>query len=587
MAKSKRPMEVPRVGELTEPESEGRVKITPGSVDDTVRRLARWCRLAPSGIARVEFSSEPARLRAVDHLRRELEKSGIAMVEARLPRSADPSGIVSGLLLQLSSISGGVVNVSGFESALQGNLARPSETTAHEWIWQLNFNRESLANRPLRQIWWMTPGMAEMFGLITPDIDSWFSPKLALTETLPIGIGAQSFIDPYLPDVSSSLSAEAAREESSRLMQRFRHATNSGAPANELLPLFSAAVKALVDSGLLAEANELRSSTLLSLAEDERLGRDEAGANLTELGRQYSDSGRYTEAESALRRALDIANEHYGSDHYNTAAALSNLANLYSTEARYTEAESLYRLALDTYRRALGPDDPRLAVILSDIGSIYAHTGRYDEARIYFGQALESERRLLGNSHSYVATTLMNIAGIDIEQGRYTEAEPLLREALAIREQVLGPDHPATAVVLTNLGSLYAKQGRYAEAEPLYERAVQIDERTQGLNHPSTAFVLCALANLYADQKLYSKAEPLYIRALEIQGNVLGPDHPEAAGTLLNFGTLFAKQGKYAEAEPMYRKALEIFNKTLGPDHPYTAKALEALSFLLKDTGRT
>ena len=107
--------------------------------------------------------------------------------------------------------------------------------------------------------------------------------------------------------------------------------------------------------------------------------------------------GRYAEAEAPARRALDLAERQFGSNHQNTALMANNLAVLYTTQGRYAESEPLHKRALAILEKSKGPE------------------------------------------HADVGQTLNNLAALYRTQGRLAEAEPLYKRALAIREKALGP----------------------------------------------------------------------------------------------------------------------------------------------------
>jgi hypothetical protein len=49
----------------------------------------------------------------------------------------------------------------------------------------LSFQREILASLPVRQIWWVPSSATERLILGVPDLDSWFTLRLHLTEAPP------------------------------------------------------------------------------------------------------------------------------------------------------------------------------------------------------------------------------------------------------------------------------------------------------------------------------------------------------------------------------------------------------------------
>jgi tetratricopeptide (TPR) repeat protein len=88
--------------------------------------------------------------------------------------------------------------------------------------------------------------------------------------------------------------------------------------------------------------------------------------------RQYKSlnaQGRYAEAETFVRKALDLGRAEFGPDSPVFAAFLNNLALLYSRQGRYNEAESLYKRAQVINKMSLSPNHPGLAKAFFYAGS--------------------------------------------------------------------------------------------------------------------------------------------------------------------------------------------------------------------------
>ena len=86
--------------------------------------------------------------------------------------------------------------------------------------------------------------------------------------------------------------------------------------------------------------------------------------SLNNLGNGYWIQGRYSEAEAAHKRALEIRERAFGSDHSSVAESLLNLGNVYFFLARHEEAEKYLRRALaieengtEPAQRGLDPAD--------------------------------------------------------------------------------------------------------------------------------------------------------------------------------------------------------------------------------------
>jgi tetratricopeptide (TPR) repeat protein len=457
----------------------------PGSIADTIARLAVWGRRAPRGLARVEFVSEFARQRVVDGLRDALSQEAVPVHEIGLPREQPAVEIVRFVMARLRTLDKGMVSITGFATAF------PDDVPLVDSLRMLNANRENLALYPLCQVWWMTSAFVDAFLRAAPDLDSWFMVRLQLTEVIEPPPGGKGLLDPRAVD-KSPVNIDDARRRAASLAERFQRAVEAGASAQEQADLALAALESLVEAGAVDEARSLSDrwrSAIGRLVHESEPDHPDTARLLDHLATFYEICGEYTEAEPLFRRALAIREKTFGPDHRGTAASLNNLALLYMDRGRYAEAEPLYRRALAIHERVSGAGHPDTATSLNNLAGLYANQGRYAEAEPLYRRALAISERASGAGHPDTATSLNNLAGLFASQGRYAEAEPLYRRALAIRERVFGAEHPLVAASLNNLAMLYINQGRHSEAESTLRHALTMAERALGSDHPNTTLI--------------------------------------------------------------------------------------------------
>ncbi len=305
-----------------------------------------------------------------------------------------------------------------------------------------------------------------------------------------------------------------------------------------------------------------------------------------QLGIFYQSRAEWGQAEPLMRRALDIDEKSYGSEHPNVARGLNNLAQLLQDTNRLAEAEPLMRRALQIDEKSYGSDHPNVARDLNNLAQLLKATNRLAEAEPLMRRALEIDEKSYGSEHPDVAIDLNNLARLLQDTNRLAEAEPLMRRALQIDEKSYGSDHPGVAIDLNNLAQLLQATNRLAEAEPLMRRGIAIFEKSLGENHPNVAVALNNLATLLRDTNRLAEAEPLMRRALQIDEGSYGSDHPNVAIRLNNLAQLLQATNRLAEAEPLMRRALQIDEKSYGSDHPNVAIDLNNLAQLLKATNR-
>src|SRR5258708_8689225 len=97
------------------------------------------------------------------------------------------------------------------------------------------------------------------------------------------------------------------------------------------------------------------------------------GPRVDNLALLLSNEGKYGEAESLYRRALDIRENALGERHPEMATSLDNLALLLSNEGKYGEAESLYRRAFACCGKSVGERQPEMAHRLDKLSVLPKH----------------------------------------------------------------------------------------------------------------------------------------------------------------------------------------------------------------------
>jgi tetratricopeptide (TPR) repeat protein len=539
-----------------------------GSINDITKRLLIWGKRPGMGLTRVEFSSEFARQAVLQRLQADLVQLQVPFKDIVLPTYQQPAVLADTLEQELDKCESGVVSISGFATAFSPNVPLA------EAMYSLNIRRERLAQRPLRQIWWMTPVFYETALHAMPDLMSWFNLRLELTESVKVE-------NLFEASSGSTVNIDDARRRSYHLIQRFEQALKAGEDSEELLRLYLLpALEALAEVDAQKDLRDLTTQFEGYFSQLRAADSPKLADSLERLGSLYYKQGRYLEAEPILQKVLSLKQQLLGSDHSEVATSLNNLAELYRLQGRYSEAEPLLLRSIEIMKRHQGLNHSGIAASLNNLALLYQAQGRYGEIEALLVKSLVINEQKLGYEHPFFAASLNNLAGFYKSQGRYNEAEPLLLRSLQIREKQLGLDHPDIATILASLAGLYQAQGRYSEAESLYLRSLEISERQLGADHPDVAASLNNLAELYTSQCLYSEAEPLYLRSLTIWERQLGANHPNIASSLNNLAFLQYQLGRYAEAESLLTRSLALSKQHLGENHPNIVNSLRGLELV-------
>ena len=187
---------------------------------------------------------------------------------------------------------------------------------------------------------------------------------------------------------------------------------------------------------------------------------------LRELGATQMLQGHYRDAETSLRAALAILQQHQGSDVFKMASTQIELGKLMRLEHRTADAVTLLASASDVYEHAdaIDRDRPRAAAALSeaqlDAGDVQAASATAQTSLLQARKILPAQHYLLGDS-------LFAIARVELAMDRADIAEPLLREALAVRSPSFPAGDPRTLEVQVALVAALDATARNNEAHAL------------------------------------------------------------------------------------------------------------------------
>lgn len=320
---------------------------------------------------------------------------------------------------------------------------------------------------------------------------------------------------------------------------------------------------------------------------------------LNNLARWFLDSGRRAEAEPMLIRALAIAEKPSAVEadlnivdpnRISTLSALLNtLADLFRITGRLSEAERLLKRALAVDTQDLGEEHPNVARDLDHLAWLYLDSERLEEAEPVILRAMGDAEKRVGSDHTSTAAATRNLARLRKAQNRLADARRLYQDALRIDEKVL-IDHPQVSADLVWLADVLRSENDFNGAELAIRRALAMDERLFGPNHPRVATDLSNLACLLRSKKQLSEAEQMLRRALTISEQNLNPDHPSVAVHLNNLAQVLQATNRLAAAEPLMRRTVEIFLKyvcSTGHWHQNSQAAVNSYTALLQQMGMT
>jgi len=329
-------------------------------------------------------------------------------------------------------------------------------------------------------------------------------------------------------------------------------------------------------------ADNLRAVTLLDRGAQEvqSLSADPAvQADLYEtLGTLYQKLGKFDQAESLLRSALENRKSLYGSDSPEAAESFVALGQLRADQAHLEEAEQLIRQGMEIEKRHMPPTHPAVARSMVAFGKVLAQRGSYDAAIQTLGEAVRIDS-VPGGTPSDLAASLSALAGAQYSAGHYEISDALYRRVLEMDRQLHGARHPLVAGDLGELGSIQQDLGYYSEAERFEQEALDITQSYYGKEHPRTANNLTMLGRALLYQHKFDEAQAELQQALSIQEKIFGPIHPEVADTLNELGNVASMRDHYDEAGTRFQRVADIYRSVYGDHHYLVAIALSNVAY--------
>ncbi|HYM07628.1 MAG TPA: serine/threonine-protein kinase [Terriglobales bacterium] len=225
------------------------------------------------------------------------------------------------------------------------------------------------------------------------------------------------------------------------------------------------------------------------------------------------DAGWLQHHHAAAQELLAMERKVSGDQNPDTLAIMHNLAVDYTNQGRYSEAEELYTRTLETKRRVFGVEHPSTLNSMYGLGVVYRFEGKYAQAEAQLTQVLDARRRTLGEQHADTLQSMYGLAQVYRAQGRYAEAEALLTPVLAARRRLLGRDKPDTIMAVASLGEVKLEQHKYDEAEAMLREG--LEDQATALDTWRRYYLQSLLGGSLTGLGNYDAAEPLLLSGYE------------------------------------------------------------------------
>ena len=258
--------------------------------------------------------------------------------------------------------------------------------------------------------------------------------------------------------------------------------------SNKEKPDFKALADARNSLGLLYSEKGLLGKAELELEGALKLKEKIYGQNdillvstLNNLGLLYKNQNLLNVSEFNFQRALDILIKNKIFKSEKVSMILLNLGSLY-LQKRFTpgkydyylyEAESFIKRALEIDEEILGTNHVKTINTKEHLAGLYQENNKFQKAIIILEEILIARKEILGSEHPDVANTLNNLASNYEGLGMLGKAEENYKNAQEISEKKLGKYHPLTNQILINLSGIYFEKNLNQNGSNLLKEALE------------------------------------------------------------------------------------------------------------------
>ena len=210
---------------------------------------------------------------------------------------------------------------------------------------------------------------------------------------------------------------------------------------------------------------------------------DEYIKSLNELGGTLKYVGYYDEAESNLKKSLEIINSKYGNNNLAYATSLLNLTEVYRFAQKFNLLEENYKKIVAIYQNNLADNSFSYAGLCNNFGLYYQNIGDMKSAYDLHLKSLDILKNY--DSEEYLleyAVTLSNLFNPCYQLGMKEKAVEYLYKALDIFEKNVGTEHPLYSASLNNMAIYYYNERKLNKSIEFFERASEISKKTMGVD---------------------------------------------------------------------------------------------------------
>ncbi len=298
------------------------------------------------------------------------------------------------------------------------------------------------------------------------------------------------------------------------------------------------------------------------------------------IGVTLTNLGEFDEAKPHLIKSLELNNNVYGKESYQSAESMHELALYYHWIGDLNLADSLYTKSIKIFRNNSDSPPRSLAGAINDLGILKEEQAKYQESLKLLKEALNIYQKNFGETDRDVASTLNNLALTLESLDDIDGAEKYYKKSLEVYLKLYSPDRPEISTIYNNLAYIYIDKDSLSKAEEYFKKSLELKINSFGKNHSLVGLGFMNLGALEYTMNKFESSESNLLMAAENFKISLNENHVWVGLTDFWYGKILIEKSKFTDAEKYIKNALSIYKKNYPKDHPNEISANAELGII-------
>ncbi len=302
------------------------------------------------------------------------------------------------------------------------------------------------------------------------------------------------------------------------------------------------------------------SATQLELAESLLSGRESTAleriAQWTLESKQALFQGELKRAEALLLESLELARALDPPSSRVERLIRSDLGFVVVLLGRFADAETWYRSALDVEPAEGENGSAAFAGVMAGLANALVRQGKLTEPEELLTRALSIQEARFGKEHPKLAPTLASLAQLKIRLDDPAAAGPLIQRVVSITRTFSSSDQAALVNAIGLQANFERSRGNLEVAWELYEEGFHKAREHFGQAHVTTLGLALNTGLVLLELEETEESLDLFEEYTPIAREALGLRHPIVAGMIANLGGVRSRVGRFDEALAVLNEAM-------------------------------